>query len=130
MLVIEEISLPYFRTKILPDIPWVELLDGNDRCDGIKWSQVPMKEIWDKKTHRKHPLSVRKKNIELYRCHFKARWYFTATTELNPNEKSYVTDGHYCFKHLYYSCLRGDLTETVRIDDWLENWFQENSDKK
>lgn len=98
--------------KMLKSIPWVtELEKPYPPCDAIRWSEVPLKARYPHGKNRLLPPT----GIEPYKCKHTARWKFTGLTDSLFGDKS----GNYCYNHLIYRGLHGDMEETGRTEDFL-----------
>jgi hypothetical protein len=94
------------RQALMASLPWVTRRKSPVPCDGIKWSQVPLKALYSR--GGKPP-----EGLEKYRCSKPAYWTFRSL------KKSHAQSGNYCWSHLVYNGVYGDMIEEKRTNDYL-----------
>ena len=82
--------------EFLKTLPYVKRVKPDFICDGYRWSQMPLKAVYD-------PVLKEK-----YRCRNDGHWKFKAL------KRSYARDGTYCFAHLHSLGLVHDMDEEKR----------------
>jgi hypothetical protein len=104
-----------FRKELAAKLPWVKLLKKPVPCDGIKWSKVTLKHIYSMNGNPPEGIP------DTARCKKVAHWKFRAL------KKSMARSGNYCWTHLLYRGIYGDLCERERTDAWLAMYAKENA---
>lgn len=99
------------RKRLIAMIPWITYSTKRVPCDGIRWSQVPLKAIYT--MGGKPPTGTEK-----YRCKNWGYWHFTA------HKKSGATTGVYCWHHLGTQIHHDPIEEDRYI-----NYVQRNYDR-
>lgn len=87
------------RDEQIDSIPWVDRLEEPiDFCDGIKWSQVALKHLYEMNGRPAEGIPAKA------RCKLPAHWRFTAMPEEEIKDKypgQRATTGKYCIHHLF-----------------------------
>jgi hypothetical protein len=98
------------QKRILARVPWIRKLSIGTRCDGIKWSKVPLKAVYA--IAGRKPTGI----TDQYRCRNMAHWKFTAlkTSKMHP-----ATSGTYCWQHLMNLGIYYNSEETTRFQEWM-----------
>lgn len=89
------------------DLPWVRRLrKPTDQCNGYRWSQMPMKAIWN-------PVLKEK-----YRCKNRGHYRFKALKRVvwQPAD-----NGDYCWSHLFVEIYHPD--ELIRAERWFKRHY-------
>lgn len=94
------------RKAIARKVPWVRYLRKTVPCTGFM-ARTPLKAVYA--MGGKPPVG-----LDNYRCKQPARWKFTAL------QRSYASDGTYCWSHLLSRGFYGDMAECDRLNRWLE----------
>jgi hypothetical protein len=105
-----EVTKPKYDDKI-EQVPWVKRVKEDKQCDGYRWSQMPVKAVWNKDGTRADPALKEK-----YRCKNKAKWHFTALKRDEFSAKS----GDYCHSHLFAAGFYGSMDEDARLNRWVK----------
>ena len=108
-----EFPVKGWRIKVFACMPWVTRLKKPRPCDGIKYSTVALKDIyeWGPRDNPQPPRGIQDKS----RCKKLAWWKFRAL------KKSYAEDGNYCWPHLISAGLFRDTYEETRTKRWWQN---------
>jgi hypothetical protein len=99
------------RSRIVEQLPWVKRLKQPVPCEGIKWNKVSMKR-WRAIQTGNIPEEVKCKNL--------AHWSFKAL------KKSTASSGNYCWSHLLYRGVHGNMEEAHRTNAWLAMYGDKN----
>ena len=91
------------RQEIVASMSWVTRLKNPRSCDGYMHN-----------TATKHIHGTPEQRAQRPRCKRPARWRFKSL------KRSWVPDGTYCWSHLLYGCLYGDMDEDARTRRWLK----------
>ena len=100
-------------------MPWVAILQRPRACDGIKWSTVALKDLYEHGPGGSVPArGIQEKS----KCKKAGWWRFRSL------KRSYARDGVYCWTHLVVQGIYGDEAERTRTDRWLEKngWLDED----
>ena len=112
------------RKMNMARLPWVKKLDRPTTCDGIKWSTVALKDIYEHGplSDPQPPRGIQDKS----RCKNRAWWHF------KPLKRSYSKEGNYCWKHLIYRGVYGDMLEEARTNKWYQKhgWIKEGQNEQ
>jgi len=95
--------------EFISRIPWVRKLDNPTKCRVL--IHAPASMIFSNVKPRANQRST---NPEDYRCKNTAWWHFTAS------RKSWAQTGDYCWSHLIYRGLYGDMDEEARTEKHLK----------
>jgi len=112
------------RKELISEMPWIEKLKIKPRCEAIKWSKVPLKTVWNKKTRQRQPECM----LQNYRCKNKAGWFFLPHEISLPGE-SRAKAGCYCLHHLNCQGLFFNFSETKRTRNFIEYWVDQNKQR-
>jgi hypothetical protein len=93
------------RAVVVASIPWVGRLKKPRKCDGHRWNHMPLKAVHDPELLKAHE------------CKKPAYWTFKAL------KRSRAQSGNYCWSHLVYHCIHGDMDEDARLQRW---WKKRN----
>lgn len=105
------------RREFLLGMPFVTWVKKAQRCEGIKWGEVPLKALYNHGPNRSLP----PEGLEKYRCKLNGHYKFRARRVKYPESKS----GTYCMQHLYTQLWTN--TEQPRFTAYYENWKENNS---
>lgn len=93
-----------WRTEVIKLIPWVIYLrEKVIRCEGYRWSHMPLRDACDPERREKH------------RCSQRGYWRFKAS------KRSNAYDGVYCWQHLLSAGLYHDMIEVNRTNSWFSD---------
>lgn len=104
--------------KNLLMLPWVEPVKRDLPCDGIKWGQVALRDIYT--MGGKPPRGIQ----ERAKCKRRAKFRLRATKRLRAWDRP-ATSGNYCLQHLSMQISHHEA-EKRRADAWFDTkgWWR------
>jgi hypothetical protein len=102
------------RKKIIAQVPWIDVIPPDARCDALRWSEVPLRTLYRWGPKQANPPT----GTERYRCKLRARYRF------HTLEDSWPDDGDYCLLHVTHLMFI-DLDENDRFTRWYEKYKQQ-----
>lgn len=98
------------RKEVVAQMPWVTQLKSARQCTAVKQGKIPLKV---RRGSRADFLAA----MEKHRCQNRAVWKFKSL------KNSYSHDGTYCWSHLLFHGIYGDMQEEKRTRDWMMRNF-------
>src|SRR6478609_10015072 len=103
------------RQEFYEHMPRVKKVRVPAMCEGIKWSNVAVKHIFQHgpRENRKAAEGIPEKS----KCKRMGYWHF------KPLKNSYAREGTYCWTHLVYQGIHADMGEEKATRKWRdEHW--------
>lgn len=98
------------RKEFVATHPGVKRLKMSVPCDGVKWSQVPLRALYNWGPGRQNAPT----GLDPYRCKKLAWWRFTALKRRRRESENF------CWTHLMHAGLYADMDEEARTKRWLK----------
>jgi hypothetical protein len=118
------------RKAVTARVPRVRKLKKPTPCEGIRWSEVPLKALYSWGPGRKNPPT----GLEKYRCKMWGWWSFTALPRSKRDPYDYpATSGHYCWIHLWKQ-IHDHTREHRAFTKWFkrqpeyQDWYGEKDE--
>ena len=88
------------RKKFARTVGWLKYVDPAQKCDGIKWGTVSLKDLFEHGPHRDPlpPRGIQEKS----RCRTPAHWVYKALPRYTRDVWVWpAQSGSYCWSHLF-----------------------------